>query len=124
MKSRSAVMLAAATAFGFFGALVVAGCGADSVSPENQPPVLVSLVAEPEAAAVGAVCTIKANVTDPNGDELAYEWGAAPGYVTGEGREASLTVESCCVGGNTVFVTVKDGRGGEAKGVVVVGVEQ
>lgn len=122
MSSRSAAAFAVAAAFGLLGVFVIAGCGADSVSPENQPPTLVSLVADPVAAPVGAVCTIKARATDPNGDELTYEWTAAPGYVTGEGREVSLTVGSCCVGGNVVFVTVKDGRGGETQGTVVVGV--
>ncbi|MEJ2720340.1 MAG: hypothetical protein P8181_04270 [bacterium] len=124
MKSRPVVTLAAAAAFGLLGVLILAGCGVDPAAPNNVPPALVSLVATPEAAAVGAVCTIKARATDPNGDELTYEWAAAPGYVTGGGREVSLTVESCCVGGNVVLVTVRDGRGGETRGTVVVGVRR
>jgi hypothetical protein len=125
LTSRSAAAVAVSTLLcllGLLGALVLAGCGADSVSPDNRPPVLVSLSASPEAVAVGDACTITARATDPDGDELVYEWAAEPGFVTGGGREVSLTAASCCFGGNTVLVTVKDGRGGETKGMIVVGV--
>jgi hypothetical protein len=107
---------------GVMGALFLAGCGADTASPENNPPVLVSLSADPEAVPSGGVCTITAKANDPDGDRLTYEWVSDLGYLAGSGSTVSFTGASCCWGGNLVWVTVKDGRGGEVRDMVTVAV--
>lgn len=124
VKSTLAAGIIASTLFALLGALILAGCGVDPVLPDNQPPVLVSLVAQPEVVPVGGVCTVTVKATDPDGDDLTYEWTAMPGYLMGGGSEVSLRAESCCFGGNTVFLTIKDGRGGETRSEITVGVGQ
>jgi hypothetical protein len=121
-KWTSAAAVAASAVLILIGILAIAGCGTDAVSPDNRPPKLVSLAAAPEAATVGDISKITARATDPDGDPLTYEWAAEPGFLTGAGGNVSLTLASCCFGGNTVRVTVKDGNGGEVQGVIVVGV--
>ena len=56
-------------------------------------------------------CTVAltANVSDPNGDSLSYDWS---GCASGSGKNGSCTVGA--IGAFTATVTVRDGRGGEA----------
>ena len=117
--SRAALFFA-----GIFGVLFLVSCTSESTSPDNRPPVLVSLTAEPEAVGVGEVCTITADATDPDGDPLSYEWSAGLGHLTGGGNKVFYTAASCCLGGNAVLLTVKDGKGGEVRGQVLVNVSQ
>lgn len=124
VKSTSAARIITSILFGLLGALTLAGCGADTVLPDNRPPVLVSLSVQPQVVVVGGVCTVTAKATDPNGDDLTYEWTAEPGFLMGEGSEVSLRTESCCFGVNTVFLTITDGNGGETRGEIAVGFGQ
>jgi hypothetical protein len=46
------------------------------------------------------------------------------GTVEGSGRDVVYTPTSCCVGGNPVFVIVRDGRGGETRAELFIPVKQ
>lgn len=97
-------------------------CGVTPVSPENEAPVVTSVVAGPQAIYLGDVCTITCVATDPDGDPLTFEWAGSQGHVDGNGREVSYTPTSCCLGGNPVIVIVRDGRGGETRAETFVAV--
>lgn len=102
------------------GTLCLAGCSADAVRPANQAPVLVSLTAEPETVIEGQTIRLTAKVADPDGDRLTFEWLPVLGYVTGSGHEVTYSTTGCCLGGNAVQLTVRDGRGGEVVAVANV----
>lgn len=104
------------------GSLVVvavvflAGCEGSPLRPDNQAPVVSSLaVGVNDQVFLGDVCPVICSATDPDGDRLTFEWIAGSGYVQGSGSEATYTPTSCCLGGNPVYVIVRDGRGGETR---------
>ena len=51
----------------------------------NHRPAITSLAAEPERVLPLGSCQIVCNATDPDGDELSYNWSANGGGITGEG---------------------------------------
>ena len=63
---------------------------------------------------------LRANATDPDGDNLSYQWSTSAGTISGSGQTAS--VDTSGVNTNTgsvqvtVNLTVKDQRGGTATG--------
>jgi len=87
----------------------------------NSQPVIVSL--EPEAGLVApsgsvqVVCT----ASDPDGDELSYDWSASAGEVSGDGDVATWTAPAS-EGSYSVAVEVTDGHGGEAMDYVTIAV--
>lgn len=86
----------------------------DSVFGPNSSPIIKSLTADPPRGLVGRIVTLTVEAEDPDGDELSYSWFMTAGDVYGEGRVISYVVTYCCVGINSVTVTVRDGRGGTA----------
>jgi hypothetical protein len=86
----------------------------DSASGPNSNPVIKSLTADPPRGFVGRVVTLTVEAEDPDGDELSYSWFMTAGDIYREGPVVSYVVTYCCVGINSVTVTVKDGRGGVA----------
>jgi hypothetical protein len=79
----------------------------------NHRPAITSLAAEPEGVPPSGSCQIACNATDPDGDELSYNWSASEGGITGEGAMVTWTAPPSA-GSYNVTVTVTDGRGGEA----------
>ncbi len=63
------------------------------------------------------VCT----ASDPDGDELSYEWSASAGEVSGEGDTVTWTAPPS-EGSYGVTVVVSDGHGGEAMDYVTIAV--
>lgn len=102
--------------------LGLAACGVDPVSPENEAPVVTSVIAGPQAIYLGDACTVTCVATDADGDPLTFEWAGSQGRVDGQGSEVSYTPTSCCLGGNPVIVIVRDGRGGETRAETFVAV--
>jgi hypothetical protein len=97
-------------------AAALSGCDADPVRPDNQAPVVQSLiVGQAGEVYVGDACAVVCTAVDPDGDPLTFEWAVGSGYSQGAGREIVYTPLSCCLGGNPVFVIVRDGKGGETR---------
>ena len=92
----------------------------ESASGPNSNPVITSLTADPPRSLVGRIVTLTVEAEDPDGDELSYEWFMTAGDVYGEGPVVGYVVTYCCVGINSVTVTVKDGRGGTATKIIDV----
>ena len=102
----------------------VTACDGDPVRPENKAPVVSSMTIGLEQVYLGDACPVICNATDPDGDRLTFEWVAGSGYVAGSGDDAVYTPTTCCLGGNPVFVTVRDGRGGETRAELFIRVLQ
>jgi len=78
----------------------------------NHPPAITSLEAEPERVLPLGSCQIAYNASDPDGDELSYNWSASRGEITEEGATVIWTAPNS-EGSYNITVTVTDGRGGE-----------
>ena len=76
----------------------------------NEPPTITSLVAD--AAWVLPSGTVRATCTasDPDGDELSYEWSASGGEISGTGAVVDWTAPQE-VGAYNITVVVTDGYG-------------
>jgi OmpA family/Bacterial Ig domain len=91
--------------------------------PQNRPP---TVACRPDKSSIepGSSVTCTATASDPDGDELSYEWSASAGTVTGSG--ATATLDSNGVAPNSdvrITVKVSDGRGGNASADCHVKVE-
>ncbi len=95
----------------------------DFASGPNSNPIIKSLTADPSRGRVGRIVTLTVEAEDPDGDELSYRWFMTAGDVYGEGPVVSYVVTYCCVGINSVTVTVKDGRGGTTTKIIDVEVQ-
>ncbi|MDH4269693.1 MAG: PKD domain-containing protein [Dehalococcoidia bacterium] len=85
----------------------------------NDQPIIASL--EPEAewvvplGSLQVVCT----ASDPDGDELSYDWSASAGEVSGDGDTVTWTAPAS-EGSYSVAVAVTDGHGGEVLDYVTI----
>jgi hypothetical protein len=95
--------------------LVIIGC----VQPEstvsalggNNPPIIESVLVDPPMISVGTFAQIKVIASDPDGDQLKYSWFTILGDIIGSGSEVRYSAAYCCVGSNTVTITVTDSQG-------------
>jgi hypothetical protein len=78
----------------------------------NSPPSIDSLVANAAWVSPSGNLQVTCNATDPNGDELSYEWTTDGGKISGTGTNVKWTAPRE-VGAYNVTVVVKDGYGGE-----------
>ena len=85
----------------------------------NHPPTIISLEARPEKVTSGASCHIVCNATDPDGDELSYEWSASGGTITGQGATVNWTAPQL-IDSYDIVVRVTDVHGGEATDQITV----
>ena len=85
----------------------------------NSEPIIASL--ESGTGEVGPLGSLQVVCTasDPDGDELSYEWSASGGEVSGDGDTATWTAPAS-EGSYSVAVVVTDGRGGEVMDYVAV----
>jgi hypothetical protein len=88
-------------------------------TPANQPPIITSLEAEADWTAPSGNLQVTCNASDPEGDELSYEWSANGGAINGEGATIDWTA-SDSVGSYNVTVTVIDSFGGEVTSLVTI----
>lgn len=79
----------------------------------NHPPVIESLATEYHKVRKAATSTIECTASDPDEDELSYNWSADGGNVSGEGPIVTWVAPNA-YGIYAITVTVTDGRGGEA----------
>lgn len=78
----------------------------------NQEPIIASLEAEPEWATPLDSVQVVCNASDPDGDELSYNWSASEGEVNGDEDTVTWTAPAS-EGSYSVAVVVTDGHGGE-----------
>jgi hypothetical protein len=84
-----------------------------SVFAPNNPPVIESLTTDCPRVRSGHSGTITCAASDPDEDDLTYEWSAERGTIDGEDDEVTWVGPSE-YGTFAITVTVTDGRGGEA----------
>lgn len=84
---------------------VVASSGA------NQAPKIIKISAARQEIKLGEFTSITIDAVDPEGEELTYEWKASLGDILGHGSVVRYTAAFCCVGTNSITVTVTDAGG-------------
>ena len=86
----------------------------------NEPPYINSLVADADWTTPSGSLQVTCNATDPDGDELSYEWSASGGSITG--ADAAINwVAPEEIGIYDITVVVDDGRGGNATRTIGLG---
>ena len=78
----------------------------------NSRPIITNLEAEAEWTAPLDNLQVTCNASDPDGDELSYEWSTIGGNITGTGPEVIWTAPEE-VGMYDITVVVEDGQGRE-----------
>ena len=79
-------------------------------SCNSQRPVITSLEAEAEWIAPLGSLQVTCNASDPDGDDLSYEWSTTGGNITGTGPEVIWNAPEE-VGMYDITVVVEDGQG-------------
>ena len=87
----------------------------------NNPPTITSLTADADQTTPSGSVQVTCAASDPDEDELTYEWIATAGSISGAGAVVSWTAPQE-VGTYSITVVVKDGFGGEATGSISLGV--
>jgi hypothetical protein len=87
----------------------------------NTPPIITSLIADADWTAPSGSLQVTCTATDPDGDELSYEWTNTGGNITGTGAVVNWTAPAE-VGIYDIIVVVTDGHGEEATKSVILSV--
>jgi hypothetical protein len=88
-------------------------------TPTNNQPIITSLEPDPEWATPSGSLQVVCTASDPDGDELSYNWSASAGEVTGDGDTVTW-VAPPSEGSYSVAVVVTDGHGGEVMDYVAI----
>jgi hypothetical protein len=91
--------------------LLVSSC----TTVTNRLPIITSLEADAEWIGPSSSLQMTCIASDPDGDELSYEWIATGGDISGTGAVATWTAPEE-VGMYDITVVVDDGRGGRDTG--------
>ena len=86
---------------------VIGGC-----VPVNHPPTITSLEAKQNVVAPLNSCLIECVASDPDGDELTYEWSASKGKINGTGATVAWSAPEA-EGIYNIMVRVNDDNEGE-----------
>jgi hypothetical protein len=78
----------------------------------NQPPAIESLVADAAWTSPSGSLQVTCDASDPDGDNLSYEWTTTGGNLSGTGAAVNWTAPQE-VGTYNITIVVKDGYGGE-----------
>ncbi len=78
----------------------------------NEPPAISSLIADADWTTPSGTIQVTCTASDPDGDELSYEWSANGGTITGTGAAVNWIAPGE-VGTYQVAVVVTDGHGEE-----------
>ncbi len=79
----------------------------------NRPPTITSLVADADWTLPSGSIQVTCTASDPDGDELSYEWSTTGGDISGTGAVVNWTAPEE-VGMYDVTVVVTDGHGSSA----------
>ena len=83
-----------------------------SCTPANHHPVIASLKAKQNVIAPLDSCVIECTASDPDGDELTYEWSASDGNINGDGAAVAWSAPET-EGSYGIVVKVVDGNGSD-----------
>jgi hypothetical protein len=85
----------------------------------NYRPIITSLEAEAPWTAPLSSLQVTCNASDPEGDELSYEWSASGGNITGTGAAVNWIAPEE-VGMYDITVVVNDSLGANATGLITL----
>jgi hypothetical protein len=85
----------------------------------NEPPTISSLIADADWTTPSGTIQVTCTASDPDGDELSYEWSASGGSITGTGATVNW-IDPGEVGIYQVTVVVTDGHGEEDMGSIAL----
>lgn len=80
---------------------------------DNKPPIIDSVIADADQITPSGTVWIRCNATDPDGDELSYQWLPYGGGISGTGATVKWIAPEAA-GAYGVLVVVTDGYGGSA----------
>jgi len=87
----------------------------------NHRPAIISLTAGQEEVLSSGSSQIACDASDPDGDELSYEWSATGGSIVGTGAVVNWVAPG--EGGTySITVLITDSQGGEDTGSIALGV--
>ena len=104
-------------------ALILCTMLGSSCVQSNKSPVIESLTAEPPVVSQDKSATVKCVASDPDGDELSYQWVATMGNISGQGSTVIWTGPDKC-GNYIITVTATDGKDGEASRELTIEVKK
>jgi len=87
----------------------------------NRAPTISSLAADADWTLPSGTLQMTCTASDPDGDELTYEWTASAGDISGTGEAVNWTAPQE-VGIHNVTVVVKDGHGSSAASLLRISV--
>jgi hypothetical protein len=99
--------------------IVLGACAPHS----NSPPRIESLTAAPSVIGQAETTVIECIASDPDGDELSYQWSTEQGSVSGQGPSVTWTGPDTC-GDYIVTVTVTDSKGAKTSQSVTITVKK
>jgi hypothetical protein len=101
---------------------LIGGCAPADHPPVNHPPAITALEARQSVIGPQDSCVVECIASDPDGDELTYEWSANKGSINGTGATVAWSAPET-EGIYTVAVKVADGNGGEATDSITITVK-
>jgi hypothetical protein len=87
----------------------------------NNAPTITSLIADAVWTTASGSLQVTCTASDPDGDELSYDWTASAGHISGTGAAVNWTAPQA-VGEYDVTVVVGDGHGGSATKTLLLSV--
>ena len=87
----------------------------------NKSPTITSLIADADWTFPLGSLQVTCDASDPDGDELSYEWSASGGNITGTGPEVTWTAPQE-VGVYNITIVVRDSYGGSDTRTVPISV--
>jgi hypothetical protein len=87
----------------------------------NEPPIIEELSASVSLVRFGDSVAIECVASDPDGDEISYQWSTNGGTISGDGPSVTWTAPDA-TGSYTVRVAAGDGHGGEVTSSLVINV--
>ena len=111
MKLWSFLQLSVITILTIF---ILNSCDSDKngTGPSNEPPVILSLIANPTIVDINENSIITCTANDPDGDNLTYVWEVSGGSISGTGSSVTWTAPNT-QGSYSVSCTADDGNGGQ-----------
>ena len=99
--------------------LLVQGC-----APANQPPSITSLKTMRDVLSPLSSCLIECVASDPDGNELSYEWSASKGDILDVNGATIAWSAPESEGEYSIMVKVTDVNGGEVTDSVIITVNK